>query len=462
VVKAQLRASESGLPVIPLLSAALTISTKIEWHTAAGPFDDGGRNVTAEAAGSVEGGARLRLEGPQRAFWAATLLIGLMVLGRDLLLTRWSGDMTIVGGAMWGRDFVNVYSSGTLLLEGRLDILYDVEAYRAWQVDYFDKALLHHNYSYPPVTLLYTWLFALFPYPVAVAGWLAGTAALFAAAARPYLRPLGMPGWVALLAPASLVNFWAGHYGFLIGALWLAAWHHLPRRPALAGVLIGLMIVKPHLALLAPIMLAWRREWIAIATAAATAGLLALASALAFGPELWITYLTETARLQAAMVDDLGTFHITMMPTLVPSAMQLGAGHGLAILVQAAVGLGAIALLLARMPRDSKAAGLAGAAATFLVLPYAFNYDMTVIGLAALILFHREAGQSSEMRRAACCLAALLPMLVQYLNFFGLSVTPAVIAFQLVAMLGLAAAGRRPPARRADPSRIEASTIYRG
>ncbi len=406
-------------------------------------IDDGGDSVIEQATGGP-GTIGFRFRGPLLAFWAATVLIGLMMLGRDLLLTRWGGDMTIVGGALWGRDFVNVYSSGTLMLDGRLDILYDVEAYRAWQVEYFDKALLHHNYSYPPVTLLYTWLFALFPYPVAAIAWLAGTAALFAAAARPYLRPLGLPAWLALLAPASLVNFWAGHYGFLIGALWLAAWHHLPRRPALAGALIGLMIVKPHLALLAPIMLAWRREWLAIAAAAATAGLLVLVSALAFGPDLWVTYLTETARLQAAMVDDLGTFHITMMPTLVPSAMQLGAGYGLAVLAQAAIGIAAIALLLLRMPQDSKAAGLAGATATFLVLPYAFNYDMTVIGLAAMLLFHRGAGQSGEAWRAACCFAALLPMLVQYLNFFGLSVTPAVIAFQLIAMLGLAAAGRRP------------------
>ena len=128
------------------------------------------------------------------------------------------------GQALWGRDFVNVYSSGALALQGRLDILYDVEAYRAFQLGLFDGELQHHNYSYPPVSLLYTWLFALLPYPAAWVAWLALTGAPFASAARPLLRGVGLPGWVALLAPASIINLWAGHYGFLIGALWLFAW----------------------------------------------------------------------------------------------------------------------------------------------------------------------------------------------------------------------------------------------
>ncbi len=164
-----------------------------------------------------------------------------------------------------GRDFVNVYTSGALTLNHRLDILYDVDAYRAYQLGLFHQSLHDHNYSYPPVTLLYTWVFALLPYPLALVAWLGGTGALFVRAARPYLARAGLSAWLALIAPASIVNLWAGHYGFLVGALWLAAWHHLPRRPVLAGVLIGLMVVKPHLAVLAPLVLLRRGEWRAIA-----------------------------------------------------------------------------------------------------------------------------------------------------------------------------------------------------
>lgn len=381
-----------------------------------------------------------RLVGGWGAFWIFTALIGAMILLRDFFNT--GEGLSISGAALWGRDFVNVYSSGTLVLQGRLDLLYDVPAYRAFQIGLFEGELKYHNYSYPPVTLLYAWLFALLPYPVAWISWLAGTGALFVAAARPYLRGAGLPLWVAILAPASIVNIWAGHYGFLIGAFWLAAFRLLPTKPALAGILIGLMVVKPHLAVLAPFVLAWRREWVAFAAAGATAAALAAVSAAIFGADLWVTYLTETAMLQARMVDDVGAFFLTMMPTVMPSLAIAGIPTGMATAIQIVAALAALIILLARMPKDSGEAGLATATATFLVLPYAFAYDMTVAGLAGIILFRESLGRSPAFALAAGA-AAYVPMGVMYLTVLHLPIAPLLIGFQLLAMLGLL--GRRGP-----------------
>ncbi|MGZ8359260.1 MAG: hypothetical protein ACXWUX_01965, partial [Allosphingosinicella sp.] len=152
---------------------------------------------------SVRDPASTRVGGWQ-ILWILTAIVGLTLFARDLFNLH--GGLSIGGETLWGRDFVNVYSSGALVLQGRLDILYDVAAYRAFQLDTFAGALDNHNYSYPPATLLYTWLFALLPYPVALAGWLAGTAALFARAAKPYLTGVGLPAWLAIAAPASVIN----------------------------------------------------------------------------------------------------------------------------------------------------------------------------------------------------------------------------------------------------------------
>jgi hypothetical protein len=369
--------------------------------------------------------------------WTLAAIVAILVFGRDLMMVRWHGDLSIAHVALWGRDFVNVYTSGSLTLHHRLDILYDVEAYRVYQLQLFDQGLKYHNYSYPPVTLLYTWLFALLPYPLALAAWLGGTGAFFIWAARPYLRGAGLPAWVAILAPASIINMWAGHYGFLFGGLWLAAFHYLPRRPLPAGALIGCMVVKPHLAVLAPIVLVYRREWRALGAAAAVACGLVLLSLLLFGPELWETYLTRTAMLQVAMVDDVRTFFIKMMPTLLPSLALLGIGTFAASIAQAVAALAAIGLLLWKMPRDSEAAGLAAATATFLVLPYAFTYDMTVAGLAAMLLFQRSRSAGSLWFAVAAGFAFLLPMIAMYFNFARYPIAPPVLAFQLLALLGL-------------------------
>lgn len=372
-----------------------------------------------------------------RALWIIVASIGAFLFARDLLNTGGHGPLSIAGDALWGRDFVNVHTSGTLALRGELDVLYDVESYRAAQLGLFEGGLRYHNYSYPPVTLLYTWLLALLPYPVAWIGWLAGTGALFVFAARPYLRGAGLPAWLAVVTPAAIVNIWAGHYGFLVGALWLFAWHHLPRRPALAGVFLGLLIVKPHLAVLAPLVLLWRREWLAFVAAGATTLALVGLSILIFGLDLWVTYFTSTTGFQAAMIDDVGAFYVVMMPTVAPSLALIGVPAGPALAVQAAVALGAVILLLRHLPRDSRDAGLATAVATFLVLPYAFSYDMTVVSLAGVLLLRRAMGCGSPLLELITWLAATMPLLMIFLNSAGVPVTPLFVAFQLLALSGL-------------------------
>ncbi|HYE28520.1 MAG TPA: glycosyltransferase family 87 protein [Allosphingosinicella sp.] len=366
--------------------------------------------------------------------WSFVLLLASLLFLQDVAATRFTPWPSIRGAAIWGRDFANVYTSGRLMLEGRLELLYDLNGYRAYQDLLFQGALRDHNYSYPPPTLLYTWAFALLPYPVALLSWLLLTGAAFAAAARPYLRDAGLPVWLALIAPATLLNVWAGHYGLLIGALWLGGFHLLPRRPVVAGVLIGLMVVKPHLALLAPLILAWRGEWRAFAAAAATVAALIGVSAAAFGPDLWLTYLGDTVGVQGAMVDDVGTYFLTMMPTIVPTVSAFGFPGPIAWTLQAAAAAAAIAALLARMPADSRDAGLAGGVATFLVLPYAFNYDMTVPGLAALLLFARRRG--TEGRSGFFLLLAfLLPLTVQTFGLLHLPAPALILAALLVVML---------------------------
>lgn len=366
--------------------------------------------------------------------WGFALVLVSLLFVQDILSTHFTPWPSIRGEAIWGRDFANVYTSGSLLLEGRLDILYDLKGYKEYQAALFDGALRNHNYSYPPPTLLYTWAFALLPYPVALLSWLVLTGGAFAAAARPYLRDAGLPAWLALLAPATLLNVWAGHYGLLIGALWLGAFHFLPRRPVLAGVLIGLMLVKPHLAILAPLILARRGEWKAFAAAGATAAALVAISALAFGLDPWRTWLGVTVGVQTAMVDDVGTYFLTMMPTIVPTVTAFGFPGALAWTVQILAAGAAVAALLLRMPGDSRSAGLAGGVATFLVLPYAFNYDMTVPGLAAMLMLARFRREPQIGRPFVLLLAFLLPLIVQTFGLLHLP-APALILAALLALM---------------------------
>ena len=113
------------------------------------------------------------------------------------------------------------------------------------------------------------------------------------------------------------------------------------------------------------------------------------------------------------------------------------------MLFQVAAGLAAVAALWKWMPREPMAAGLATATASFLVLPYAFNYDMTVVGVAALLALHGAAERPGFVRIGAL-LAFLLPLLVVNLNNAGLPAGPAVLTLLLAAQLRQGREGTRP------------------
>ena len=366
--------------------------------------------------------------------WVLAFVLVLQFAQIDVRYALTHGNWQASPGTLIGRDFANVFTAGHLLFEGGLATIYDVDAYQRYQAALFEGRVGGHNYSYTPVSFFYVWLFALLPYGLSYILWTGLTGAAFLLAARPYLRDAGLPSWLAVITPAALLNVWAGHYGFLFGALWLGAWSLIDHRPKLAGLLVGLLIVKPHLAILMPLLLAARGAWRTFLVAASTVVCLIICSGLAFGWQLWADYFTDTILHQAAMVDQTEGVFLWMMPTAYPGFRFSGLAPGAAWLLQSACALGAIGAMLRWMPRDPRLAGLAAATATFLVLPYAFNYDMTIIGLAAVILLHR-APNDAYAERVTAGLVLLLPAVVVFSNQAGLPIAPPLLLLLLGSLL---------------------------
>jgi len=361
-------------------------------------------------------------------FWGFGLALIAALLALDIANASGRPGFSINGQSLWGRDFVNLWSAGRLVIEGKTPLIYDVEAYQAWQRAALGSGIDNHNYSYPPVSLLYAPLFGALPYLAALALWLLLSATLFAMAARPWLARLGMPSWIALVLPSTLLCLWAGHYGLIVGALWLFAWHWLEEKPLRAGAAIGLMLVKPHLAILLPVLLARRGAWRAFAAATATVVMLVTASIIAFGPGLWRTYVESTSRLQLALVEEPHTLFGLMMPTPAPALYALGLSQPMVWITQGLIVLAVVALLLWRQPADRYRAGAAAAVATFLVLPYGFNYDLTVVGIAALMLL-ADASRSERRTDAAVAGVALaLPPAMMFLGVVDFRPAPFVLA----------------------------------
>jgi alpha-1,2-mannosyltransferase len=376
---------------------------------------------------------------PPLWLWLFLTLLGsipsLLLFAQDLLDLR---GMNLISGHVWGRDFVNVWTGGHLVLEGRADMIYVLSDYVAYQRNLVGP-LDPHYYSYPPSSLFLSAPFGLLPYSAALALWIASGLAVFVWASRPYIRDVpNFPIVFALITPAALINIWAGHYGFLIGALWLACFARIERRPDAAGAFAALLTIKPHLGLLLPPLLLARRKWRTIAVAAAGSLAMLLASGVVFGFDLWAEYATEMSSLQASLLKRKKSFFL-QMPGTFTSVRYGGGGPPAAWLAHICVALVAafVAWRAERKGASLNDLAFISATATFLILPYAFGYDMTVVSLGFALMLFRHWSNLPTWERGALIGGYLSPQMSYFGKFVAVPVAPAVLLLGLYAQYRL-------------------------
>lgn len=303
-----------------------------------------------------------------------------------LLMLAWVGFLAVVLARFWARgsDFVAFWSAARLALEGRAATAYDIAALLAVQAQAgFPAGVPFIN---PPPYLLAVLPLGALDYPVALAIWLIGTFGLFALALRWLPREFY---WPALAFPTVVVCGMAGQNGFLTSALLIGALGLQRDHKVLAGLLIGALVIKPHLALLLPVALIAGRDWKTFTVAGLTAtGLLAL-SVFAFGSETLTAFLDSAAYSGSLLSGPSHIAHKTQ--SVLGLAVMVGASLALAAALQIVVASGAATAVftLWRKTDDPLARAAIVCAATPLAVPYLFVYDLPFL-VAPLVYLARE------------------------------------------------------------------------
>jgi alpha-1,2-mannosyltransferase len=323
-------------------------------------------------------------------FFKLAMAIGVVVVGLEIGYLLYSPLPYDPIGYYVGRDFVNTWLGGQLALTGDPAPYFGPEAYNALLAEKFGPSYPFHIWSYPPHFLLFTWVWALMPYMLAYVLYSLFGLALYLAVVTDG-RPRADHLVLLILAPAVTINIWCGQTGFLITALLIGGLIQLDRRPVLAGVLFGMLSIKPQLGLLLPLMLALTGRWRTIAAAAATIAVLVASASLAFGPKVWIAYVNDAMPIQSRlMVGDFEHFMVHM-PTAFMNARSALLPLSAAAWAQAFVSAAAVLAVLwtFRRRREHDLSNALFVTATFLVTPYAFNYDMVAFGWVAIKLVDR-------------------------------------------------------------------------
>ncbi len=345
----------------------------------------------------------------------------------------------------WGRplatDFSGFWTAGRVALSGAPEAAWDPGVHAGLQRRLFPARLGYAAgdcpFFYPPPFLMLCMALALLPYGLAAALWLLLTGAGYLAAMRALLPPRWPASLVALAFPAVLLNAEYGQNGTLWAALLGTAALQLERRPRIAGACLGLLCVKPPLALLVgPALLAAGR-FRALAWAAGTAGVVCLCAWLVLGGASWRAFLASAAFARRVLEGGLAG-HGRMASSFAATRL-LGGGVGVSWAVQVAVsGVALAAVVGVAWRRPGARAEVATlAAGACLASPYLFDYDLTVMAVPlawAGALAVRDGFRPWE--RLVLAAAFALPLVARPLAMeFDVPVAPPVLAALLAVVV---------------------------
>lgn len=374
----------------------------------------------------------------------SAMLLAVVAIAAGWYAANSSGLVDPTGHAV-GRDFINLWTAARLVLEGDAQSVFDVDRFHAVQESILGRQFPLHLWSYPPHFLFFVAPLGLVNYLGAFALWSCVTAALYALLAG---GPRRAPMALLAIAPATLVNLACGQTGALAAALLFGGLRLMAQRPIAAGILFGLLTVKPQFGLLLPLVLLVERRWTVIAAATVTAlGLMGL-SALVFGTDLWDAYLRRNFAVTRGYLESGTGLFMVMAPSPFMAMRLYGAGLEIAYLVQAACAMFVAAgLILAwRTPAwrtpitgevkmfEAKVA-LTGLAA-LLATPYAHNYDMTLVSLAVLAGYQLDAKANTSLGVRALLISVwLLPVAIMPLHTLRIVMAPWVLLVFFVWLL---------------------------
>ena len=307
-------------------------------------------------------------------------------------------------------DFPCFYAAGKLALAGTPALAYDPIAHQAAEAAFMPAGAPYLYFFYPPPYLLLCAALALLPYGAAFVTLQLASAIGFILVLRAIARPRGWSWLVLVVAfPATLWTVAMGQNAFLNAALLGGFTLLLGHRPIRAGALLGVLCIKPHLAILTPVALVAGRRWRAIAAAAGVAVALSLASLAVFGPDTWRAFLGEMADANHAYTS--GSIKFAEFISVFAGARIAGFSTGTAAATQATATIAMLALaalLFARRgPTASRNAALL--ACTPLAAPVLMPSDQVLLLVAGAWLL-RDARRDKLSVVEGAFLAAAYPL----------------------------------------------------
>ena len=251
-------------------------------------------------------------------------------------------------------------------------------------------------WTYPPPFTLLMQGFANLPVGVAFALFTLASYAFYLWILHRIAGKWFLAAIVAVL-PAAILNLRTGQNGFLIAGLIGCFLLALRNRQTAAGLPLGLMIIKPHLAAGVGLITLLQRRWTVLVVAGCVALALLGLSTWVYGTGIWFDFANGVKEASAFLA--AGYYPLFRMSSIYAAAYSLGLGAKASMGIQVIAAVSALGLLGWVCLRGVGYRYLAAltCVVSLFVSPYGYDYDLTIlgVGLAFIIpdLFERCSGR---------------------------------------------------------------------
>src|SRR5437763_2867205 len=262
-----------------------------------------------------------------------------------LLTASWQPGIPRDGTSLVvGRDFLNFWMYGRAAADADPGRFYDAAEYNRALQALLGAGYPGQNWSYPPSVFFLAAPFGQVGYLTALLLWTLLGAAIFFAVARRHVADNRLL-LVLLLSPAAVFCIISGQSSLITAAMLVTIFAWLDRGPIVAGILIGLLTLKPQLGILFPVILIASGRWRVFASAAVTTFIIAGVTALVFGPQVWIDFATKGLATNSLVLADPERIATPFYPTVFMNLRGMDLPYSIAMTVQLCVSAAAVGIV---------------------------------------------------------------------------------------------------------------------
>lgn len=294
------------------------------------------------------------------------------------------GRKQLLADFKFGGDFILFWAASSQILHGHFVDIYNTAAHEAAMQS---GQFLNHPYKlpflYPPPMLLFIWPIAFFTYSLSYTLW-ALSAPIITAKTLNLLCTNWSIAAFAFFSPQFVVSLLTGQNGLLITLILTLGIFYLEEKPFLSGLILGLLVVKPHVVFLVPLGLIFSRQWRIIAGTATSASLMIILSYCVFGLETWKRFFEYSHAMQSNILHDV--FLCQIFITIFGFLSVQGLPFITAFWIQITFSLIVIACVLYNTIKSKNIYNnvILCLAASPLCTPYLLHYDLTYMLIPAI------------------------------------------------------------------------------